>query len=110
MGDFDNLSVLKPFRNGPYLIVPIHYSHDPDKDSEWRESEQQKYIKRDPNRWEELWNREQEMDFSSVGGALAYSTFTAANLLAHMPLRGLQRRADGVGSGADSTEPTGLFY
>ncbi len=80
MGEFDNLSVLKPFRNGPYLIVPVHYSYDPEKDEDWKDEEQQKYIKRDPNRWQELWNREQEMDFSSVSGALAYSSFSAVNL------------------------------
>jgi hypothetical protein len=80
MGEFDDLSILKPFRNGPYLIVPIHYSFDPAKNEEWKDEEQQKYIKRDPNRWQELWNREQEMDFSSVGGAVAYHAFSAANL------------------------------
>jgi hypothetical protein len=80
VGEFDNLSVLKPFRNGPYLIVPIHYSFDTEKGDAWIESEQQKYIKRDPNRWKELWDREQEMDFSSVGGATAYSSFSPANI------------------------------
>jgi hypothetical protein len=80
VGEFDHLSVLKPFRNGPYLIAPIHYSHDQEKGEEWKDEEQQKYIKRDPHRWQELWNREQEMDFSMVSGALAYSAFSAANL------------------------------
>jgi hypothetical protein len=60
-------------------MVPVHYSHDKDKDDEWRLSQIEKY-KTDRDDWQGSWDREMEMDFSSVSGASAYH-YTMANLL-----------------------------
>lgn len=60
-------------------MLPIHYSHDPDKQGEWPIREMEKYRK-DFGDWEGTWNREMELDFTSVPGALAYLSFAKVNL------------------------------
>jgi len=53
-----------------FVILPIHYSHDPEKNNEeWRLKERAKYDR------DEDWNKEQEIDFASISGAAAYSNF-----------------------------------
>jgi hypothetical protein len=65
-----HLEVLRPIRSPRgFLIVPVHYSHDPDKDEKWRRKERSKYQD------DTSWNREMELDFGSVAGAPAYSAF-----------------------------------
>lgn len=49
-----------------FAIVPVHYSHDPQRDSQWVLAERPKYAS------SEDWNREQEIDFRQVVGNPAY--------------------------------------
>ncbi|MDV7393043.1 hypothetical protein RZS08_16850, partial [Arthrospira platensis SPKY1] len=49
-----------------FVVVPIHYSHDPDKNAAWRDQEKSKY----PD--EVSWQREQEIDFGSISGVPVY--------------------------------------
>lgn len=66
----DKLHVLKPFRSPRgFVIVPVHYSHDPEKDYDWLVQERKKY--EDDARWQ----REQEIDFGAITGVPAYSSF-----------------------------------
>jgi len=52
-----------------FIIVPIHYSHDPSKDEEYISKLRQSYDR------DEDWDREMEMDFTSQLGAAAYPAF-----------------------------------
>jgi hypothetical protein len=75
------LRILKPIRTPRgFLIVPIHYSHDPEKDNNWLLDQRQKY-QSERDDWESDWDREMEMDFTSVIGAVAYTGFRPVNLL-----------------------------
>lgn len=49
-----------------FIIVPVHYSHDPERTSQWVLAERPKYAR------QEDWNREQEIDFRQVVGDPAY--------------------------------------
>lgn len=60
-------------------MVPVHYSHDPEKNDQWKSGAIEKY-RTENDDWQGSWNREMEMDFSSVSGAAAYR-FSAANFL-----------------------------
>jgi len=72
--------ILQPIKTPRgFVMVPVHYSHDPDKDDEWKSKQIEKY-KTDRDDWQGAWNREMEMDFSSVSGASAYR-FTESNFL-----------------------------
>jgi len=62
-----------------FKICPVHYSHDPDKTVEWVTKEQQKYVKEFGD-WEGEWQREMEVDFTSVAGVRAYASFSDVNL------------------------------
>ena len=55
-----------------FTIVPVHYSHDPARNSQWVLQEQPKYASI------EDWNREQEIDFRSVVGNPAYPNWSDA--------------------------------
>lgn len=62
--------VLKTVRSPKgYLIAPVHYRHDPDKDDAWETSERAKYDSL------AAWNREQHFDTREVRGAPAYPQF-----------------------------------
>lgn len=62
-----------------FVIVPVHYTHDPEKCSdEWRAVEMAKY-ERESFDWDKKWNREMELDFTAVSGAPAYPSFGPAN-------------------------------
>lgn len=52
-----------------WLVVPVHYSHDPNKNEEWAEKARASYVRA------ESWQREMEIDFSDVGGIRAYPSF-----------------------------------
>jgi hypothetical protein len=54
---------------GGISIVPVHYSHDNDKDAEWAAHERLRYAK------DADWRREYELDFSALSGAPAYPAF-----------------------------------
>lgn len=58
--------------NSGFLVVPIHYSHDPAKDVDFIKNLRQSYDR------DEDWDREMEMDFTSQLGAAAYPTFNQA--------------------------------
>ena len=60
-------------------MVPVHYSHDPEKGEKWKSDALEKY-KTTKDDWQAAWNREMEMDFSSVSGAAAYR-YVEANLM-----------------------------
>jgi hypothetical protein len=64
-------------------VVPIHYSHDPQKDTEWLLNQRTKY-QSERDDWEKDWDREMEMDFTSVTGAVAYTGFRPVNLLKNL--------------------------
>jgi hypothetical protein len=71
--------LLKPISSPRgFTVLPIHYSHDPEKVGDWAASEMEKY-KKDYGDWEGTWNREMELDFTSVPGALAYPSFSEVN-------------------------------
>lgn len=53
------------------MLVPIHYSMDPDKTDEWVLKARSNYTR------EEDWNREMELDFTQVSGVRAYPNFRA---------------------------------
>ncbi len=67
------MAVLKATRapNG-FAIVPIHYSHDPEKNAAWAARERLKY----PT--DAAWRREMELDFTAEAGALAYPNYRAS--------------------------------
>lgn len=52
-----------------WVVLPIHYSHDDDKDEEWMIAQRALYDR------EEDWSREMEMDFTAQLGAAAYPSF-----------------------------------
>jgi hypothetical protein len=54
---------------GGWKIVPIHYSHDPEKDHEWSLKQRAAYER------EEDWNSEMELDFTAQLGVPAYPNF-----------------------------------
>jgi hypothetical protein len=55
---------------GGWSIVPIHYSHDPEKSSdEWKTKAMDMYDRA------EDWEQEMELDFTAQLGALAYPAF-----------------------------------
>lgn len=62
-----------------FTVLPIHFSHDEEKTPKWAMAEQEKYRK-DYGDWEGTWNREMELDFTSVPGAIAYPAFSSVNL------------------------------
>ena len=73
------MAKLQPIRTPRgFIMVPVHYSHDPEKDDQWKSDQIEKY-RTDRDDWQGAWDREMEMDFSSVTGAAAYR-HTAANL------------------------------
>jgi hypothetical protein len=63
-----------------FLIVPVHYTDDPEKTSaEWKIAEQNKY-KREAVDWQRIWDREMELDFTAVSGSPGYPNFREVNL------------------------------
>lgn len=76
-----NLTLLKTIKSPTgFIIVPVHYTHDPAKQSpEWLLGEQAKY-KREAVDWQKVWDREMELDFTSVSGSPAYPNFRDMNL------------------------------
>jgi len=80
----NNIRLLQPIRTPRgFIVVPIHYSHDPVKDQEWLVKEKAKY-RRESEDWETDWAKEMEMDFTSVSGAAAYSSYGVVNELRGM--------------------------
>lgn len=70
MSDFSHFKVLKPVLSPRgFVIVPVHYSHDSEKDENWKRAERAKYQD------DASWQREQEIDFGSISGAPAYPNF-----------------------------------
>lgn len=66
------MKVLKKIQHPDgWCILPIHYSHDPEKDHDWVERARAKYDR------DEDWQREMELDFTSQKGATAYPNFNA---------------------------------
>jgi hypothetical protein len=69
-----------------FLIVPVHYTFDPDKQSaEWKLAEQAKY-RREAVDWQKVWDREMELDFTAVSGSPGYPNFRDLNLRADLEL------------------------
>ena len=67
------MEVLKPLSSKRgWTIVPVHYSHDPEKDAEWKDGMRQTYDR------QEDWDREMELDFTAQLGAAAYPSFNHA--------------------------------
>jgi len=67
-----------------FTIVPVHYTHDPDKQSaDWKIAEQNKY-KREAVDWQRDWDKEMELDFTAVSGSPAYPNFRELNLKTHL--------------------------
>ena len=64
------MPVLKQIKapNG-FTIVPVHYSHDPERDLDWVQREKSKY---NP----QVWNREQEIDFREIVGSPVYPSWS----------------------------------
>ena len=60
-------------------MVPVHYSHDPEKNGAWKAAAMDKY-RTERDDWQGAWNREMEMDFTSISGAAAYR-YTESNLM-----------------------------
>ncbi len=82
MNETSPLRILKPMRTpAGFLVLPIHYTHDPEKDLDWLEAQRRKYQSEDRDDWERDWDREMEMDFSSVVGSVAYTGFRPINLM-----------------------------
>lgn len=83
-----HLDVLKMYRTpNNWAFVPVHYSHDPEKDDAWYVKERAIYHN------QEDWDREQEIDFSLHLGTATYSNFRksvhvvdALPILPHLPL------------------------
>jgi hypothetical protein len=71
------MSVLHPIRapNG-FTIVPIHYSHDVEKDTAWAARERLKYTAGGGT--DADWQREMEIDFTAQAGALAYPSYRSS--------------------------------
>lgn len=69
----EHMSVLAPLdsRSG-FVVVPVHYSHDPAKTPEIIARLRESYDR------DEDWNREMEIDFTSQLGAAAYPAFNEA--------------------------------
>jgi hypothetical protein len=53
-----------------FVVVPVHYSHDPERHSGWVLAERPKYATQSD------WNREQEIDFRQVVGDPAYPNWS----------------------------------
>jgi hypothetical protein len=84
MADPSPLRILKPIRSPRgFLVVPIHYSHDPEKDDAWLTAQRTKY-RSEREDWEAVWDREMEIDFTSITGAVAYTGFRPVNLLKNL--------------------------
>lgn len=75
------LHLIKPIKApSGFTIVPVHYTMDPDKQSpDWYLQEQAKY-RRESIDWQKQWDREMELDFTTVSGSPAYPAFTDLNL------------------------------
>jgi hypothetical protein len=74
------MKVLNPIQSPRgFVILPVHYSHDPEKDSAWVTQEQLKYMK-EYGDWEKEWQLEEEINFQTVPGALAYPAFSSVNI------------------------------
>jgi len=67
-----------------FVIAPVHYSMDPEKDGAWLEREIAKY-RRDNVEWLKTWAREMEIDFTAVSGAPAFPNFSEKNLAKELP-------------------------
>jgi hypothetical protein len=50
-------------------VLPVHYSHDPEKTEEWVAGQRKAYLR------DQDWNREMELDFTEVAGTRAYPQF-----------------------------------
>lgn len=55
-----------------WAVIPVHYSHDPDKDAAWADAARKKFDTDDK------WATEMEIDFQVHVGALAYPNFKRA--------------------------------
>ena len=53
-----------------FTIIPVHYSHDPERDTEWMIREKAK----SPS--PQAWNREQEIDFREIVGSPVYPAWS----------------------------------
>ena len=75
------LRILKPMRTPRgFLVCPVHYSMDPEKDNTWLLKERSKY-QSERDDWEKDWDKEMEMDFTSVSGTRAYTGFRPVNMM-----------------------------
>jgi len=76
-----NLKLLETIKSPTgFIIVPVHYTHDPEKQSaEWKLAEQAKY-RREAVDWQKVWDREMELDFTAVSGSPAYPNYRDLNL------------------------------
>ena len=64
------MNVLRPIDSSRgWTVLPIHYSHDEEKDAAWVRKQRKAYT-RDAD-----WNREMELDFTEVVGTRAYPQF-----------------------------------
>jgi hypothetical protein len=63
------MTILRTYKTGSWQIVPIHYSHDPEKGADWAEKARAGYLS------QESWLRENEIDFGAHMGARVYSRF-----------------------------------
>lgn len=81
MSDYqlETLNVIRSPRG--FAIVPVHYSHDPEKDDEWVAEAKRRMMTENPSEFQKKWNQEQEIDFTEVSGALAYPNYGTHNLV-----------------------------
>lgn len=67
----EKLRVLRPLRGaGGWFVVPIHYSHDPEKDDRWAALMRAGYLS------DNDWAREMELDFTRAAAPMAYWNFS----------------------------------
>ena len=66
------MPVLKPIKSPRgFTIIPVHYSHDPERSHpEWKVEERKKYAS------DAEWNQEQEIDFRAIVGDAAYPSWS----------------------------------
>lgn len=65
------MRVLKKYSaRGGWTVLPVHYSHDPAKNSDWAMKERENYLTN------EAWEREMECNFEVVSGVRAYPAFS----------------------------------
>ena len=75
------MTVLQTYRSPRgFLVVPVHYTHDPEKRGNWAAVERAKYPR------VEAWAQEMEIDFSAWTGRPAYPAYSRRVHVATEPL------------------------